>query len=49
MPIEVPEGFVVDPAEAVTAVTWSIDVMSGELGPKGVTEISLSPLSRGWL
>ncbi len=31
VPIEVPEGFVVDPAEAVTAVTWSTDVMNGEL------------------
>lgn len=47
VPIEVPEGVAVDPAEAVTAVTWSTDVMNGELGPKGVTEISLSPLSRG--
>ncbi|MEK5084067.1 YncE family protein [Bacillus sp. FSL H8-0515] len=28
VPIEVPEGFVVDPAEAVAAVTWSTDHLS---------------------
>ncbi|MBG9770629.1 YncE family protein [Bacillus vallismortis] len=28
VPIDVPEGFVVDPAEAVSAVTWSTDQLS---------------------